>query len=501
MRLPAVTDREPIVVVGAGVAGLVAALELAARGLPVIVVETADRPGGKMRRACLVKQSFDSGPTVLTMRWVFDELFAQAGLSFAELVPTRAATILARHAWTDGGRLDLYADVARSADEIARFSSPAEGRRFLRYCDEARATYQALERDFIRAQRPSMTQLVGRIASRQPAQLLAIRPFETLWRALGRHFTDPRLQQLFGRYATYCGSSPFTAPATLMLVSHVEQQGVWLVDGGMYRIAEVLERVARDRGARFRYLNEAVGIETDRGRVCGVRLAGGEVLSASAVIVNADAAAIAGGKLGQAAADAAADAARVERSLSAITWLAYTSTQGFPLLRHNVFFSRDYRAEFDALFGHRRLPLDPTVYVCAQDRGAGCEEPAGDGTGPERLLCLINAPADGDRPGNSLEGAQALVFGALERFGLRIDLRGATTQQTGPDDFERLYPGSGGALYGGATHGWRASFQRPGATSRLRGLYLAGGSVHPGPGVPMAALSGRLAAQRLIEEQ
>jgi len=514
MRRLALSDQQPVVVIGAGIAGLVAAFELSCRGVPVLVTETADRPGGKMRRTLLdtaqQQRSFDAGPTVLTMRWVFEALFADAGLSFAEHVPTRPASILARHAWPDGARLDLHADAALSAEAIARLAGPEEGRRFLRFCAEARATYEALEHDFIRAQRPSMVGMVRRIGARRPADLLAIRPFETLWHALGRHFTDPRLRQLFGRYATYCGSSPFSAPATLMLVAHVEQDGVWMVDQGMFRIAEVLEELARARGARFRYGSQAVGIGTDAHGVCSVELAGGETLRAGAVIANADARALEQGRLGPAGARAAAGAGRLERSLSAVTWIVDARTDGFPLVRHNVFFSADYRAEFDAIFGRRRLPADPTIYVCAQDREApapgdapGHAPTAGSADARERLLCLINAPADGDQPAADAGAAvdESRIFGLLARFGLQIERQGATLRQTTPAQFERLYPGSGGALYGGASHGWRASFQRPGAASVVPGLYLAGGSVHPGPGVPMAALSGRLAAQRLLEDR
>ncbi len=495
MHRLAISEERPVVVIGAGVAGLAAALDLAARGLPVQVVEAADRPGGKMRRAMLGAQPFDAGPTVLTMRWVFEELFSDAGLSFADHVATRPAEILARHAWSDGAVLDLHADAAHSADAIARFAGPDEGRRFVQFCDAARATYRALERDFIRAQRPSMPGLVGRIGARRPTDLFAIRPFETLWRALGRHFTDPRLQQLFGRYATYCGSSPYVAPATLMLVAHVEQDGVWLVEPGMYALAEALEGAARERGARFAYGNAAQRIDTDAHGVRAVTLADGAVLAAGAVIVNADAAAVALGRFGAAAARAAAGAGGLARSLSAITWLLDAPTSGFALLRHNVFFSDDYRAEFAAIFGAGKLPADPTIYVCAQDRGAAPADAAV--RGRERLLCLVNAPADGDRY-SALPYAHAepqRIFGLLERFGLHVDPTSASVHQTTPAGFERLYPGSGGALYGSASHGWRASFQRPRAAGAVPGLFLAGGSVHPGPGVPMAALSGRLAAQ------
>jgi 1-hydroxycarotenoid 3,4-desaturase len=496
-RLP-ISERRPVIVIGAGVAGLASALVLAAGGVPTVVIESAAGPGGKMGRARLAGQCFDAGPTVLTMRWVFEELFAEAGASFERDVPTRAATILARHAWPGNACLDLYADAAASAEQIGHFAGAGEADRFLRFCEQARATYRALEHDFIRAQRPSVGRLVAGVTSRRPADLLAIRPFETLWRSLQRYFGDPRLQQLFGRYATYCGSSPFDAPATLMLVAHVEQEGVWLVDPGMYRIAEAMEQLAAGLGARFRYGAQVERIGTDADGVCNVQLEDGEVLAAAAIVVNADAAALAQGCLGPAAARAAGGADRLPRSLSAVTWQVLARTAGFPMLRHNVFFSGNYQAEFDALFRARSMPAEATIYVCAQDRGAAGADPVPEGA--EKLLCLINAPADGDRPMPSLDGQAATdrVFGRLEQFGLRIEWAGASVQQTTPPQFAQRYPGTGGALYGSATHGWRASFARPGASTAVPGLYLAGGSIHPGPGVPMAALSGRLAARCVL---
>jgi 1-hydroxycarotenoid 3,4-desaturase len=175
-------------------------------------------------------------------------------------------------------------------------------------------------------------------------------------------------------------------------------------------------------------------------------------------------------------------------------------TEGFPLLRHNVFFSGDYAREFQDLFARRQPPDSPTVYVCAQDRTD--REPA-PGAGPERLLCLINAPAAGDaapRDRPEFETCAERTFLQLARCGLHVHRTPQDTVLTTPVDFERLFPGTGGALYGQATHGWRTSFTRPASRSRIPWLYLAGGSTHPGAGVPMAALSGRLAAETLLAD-
>jgi 1-hydroxycarotenoid 3,4-desaturase len=188
------------------------------------------------------------------------------------------------------------------------------------------------------------------------------------------------------------------------------------------------------------------------------------------------------------------------RSLSAIIWNLVAETEGFPLLRHTVFFSRDYRAEFDAIFRDGRPPGEPTVYICAQDRDDRGEWPAGT---PERLLCLINAPALGDSkplPSSEVEQCAERTFSLLTRCGLRVQRSPHLSQVTTPTGFSELFPATGGALYGQASHGWKASFSRPGSRSAIPGLYLAGGSTHPGAGVPMATLSGRLAASCVLAD-
>jgi 1-hydroxycarotenoid 3,4-desaturase len=328
------------------------------------------------------------------------------------------------------------------------------------------------------------------------AALTGLGPFATLWSRLGHHFHDPRLRQLFGRYATYCGASPWLAPATLMLIAHVEQCGVWSVRGGLHALPQALAALARQRGAELHFGCSVQRILVRNGRACGVRLADGRELAADAVLFNGDANALATGLLGDEAAIAAPAVAPGQRSLSALTWAVHAHTQGFALARHNVFFCADYRREFDDVFRRRRLPTQGTVYVCAQDRGDDGAAPAG----RERLLCLLNAPADGDRrPFDDAEIEPCLrrCQDLLQHCGLQLEAA-APRAVTTPAMFNRLFPGTGGALYGAAGHGWMALFRRPGSASRLPGLYLAGGSVHPGPGVPMAAMSGRLAAETLL---
>jgi 1-hydroxycarotenoid 3,4-desaturase len=439
----------------------------------------------------------DAGPTVFTMRWIFESLFADAGASICDHLTLQPAEILARHAWCQGGQLDLFADIGRSADAIGAFAGAKDAQGYKDFCTRAAAIYATLRLPFIAGQRPSPLELVRRVGLGRLGDMWRTAPLQSMWSALGEHFTDPRLRQLFGRYATYCGSSPFQAPATLMLVAHVEQDGVWLVQGGMRRVADALLALGQSQGATYRFDAHVAEIMCAGNRVRGVRLADGEVIEADAVVFNGDVSALARGLLGGAVRRAAPDTRAAARSLSAITWCVRARTSGFPLLHHNVFFAENYRAEFNAIFGKRAIAAHPTVYICAQDRGFSDNPAPGE---PERLLLLINAPADGDTRRFPITDYAERTFAVLDQCGLTVDPvgRGAPTA---PDGFELLFPGSGGALYGRASHGAMASFARPGAASRLGGLYLAGGSVHPGPGIPMAAMSGRLAAARLLADR
>lgn len=485
-----------MVVVGAGIAGLSAALVLSRRGLDVTVLERRDRPGGKMREVAVGARAIDSGPTVFTMRWVFDALFDELGTRLEDHVTLQPLDILARHAWTDGSRFDLFADMERTTDAIGAFSGAVDARGFQRFSADAKRIFDVLRDPFICSPTPSMPGLLRSAGFRD---LTAIKPFKTMWSALEGYFRDPRLRQLFGRYATYCGSSPFDSPATLMLVAHVESIGVWLVDGGMYKLAEALSALAVERGVTLRTGADVSRIVVTSGRAAGVELAGGERIEADAVLTTADVAALSAGLFGSGAARAVAPLPEKARSLSAMTWSCVARASGFPLLRHSVFFSENYRAEFDSLFHRHRMAEEPTVYICAQDR----DDSAATASTEERLFILVNAPPAGDsqRFGTGEIGLCAgQAFRTLERCGLALATTPDMTQVTTPADFNAMFPGTGGALYGRASHGWMASFQRPGARTTLPGLYVAGGSAHPGPGVPMASLSGRMAASSLIQD-
>lgn len=493
------SDRK-VIVVGAGMGGLTASITLASQGVQVRVVERDTMPGGKLKPVRIDGVALDAGPTVFTMRSVFDELFALADQHFDRHLQLTPLSTLARHVWQGNQQLDLLADFEASVAEIGRFAGAKAAAQYRDFCRRSRRTFETLDLHYLRAQRPTPLSLAWRCGLRDLPGLMHISPFLSLWRELGRRFDDPRLRQLFARYATYGGSSPMAAPATLMLIAHVERTGVWSVSGGMYKLAGVLMALAQSLGVRFDFNRPVARLCHRAGRVSGVELADGEVLAADAVVFNGDTSALAQGLLGDEARRAVHGILPAARSLSALTWNLHATVRDFDLARHTVFFSRDYAAEFDDLFNRHDLPEEPTVYVCAQDR---LDNAAVDPARPERLLCLVNAPTRADIEPfthEEIAACETRTFRRLSSLGLTLDpaMPGRIRHQ--PADWAQRFAGTGGALYGQATHGWRASFNRPGARSRLPGLYLAGGSTHPGAGVPMAALSGMLAAQQLMAD-
>ncbi|HJL04121.1 MAG TPA: phytoene desaturase family protein [Polyangiaceae bacterium LLY-WYZ-15_(1-7)] len=482
-----------MIVVGAGVGGLACAIDLARSGCRVRVLEQRPQPGGKARVVRPGSLGVDAGPTVLTMAWVFDELFDAAGADFRAAVSLERAAVLARHAWPDGVRLDLFDDAARTRDAIGATFGAAEARAYDAFRAQTRRIYAISEPHFIRAQRLTLPGIVKRFGARGLATLASLDSHRTMWAALSKRFAEPKLRQLFGRYATYTGSSPFEAPATLNLVAHVESEGVYRAAGGIGAVVRAMTDLARSLGVEVLAGRPVERIVVERGRAVGV-VSRGEHLPARAVVFNGDVSAIGGGLLGAEAARAVPPTPRALRSLSAITWAMEARPTGFPLLHHNVFFGPRYREEFEDIFDRGRAPEEPTVYVCAQDRG---DEPGERGL--ERVLVIVCAPANGDRPERwgpaERERCTRAMEAALRRVG--STLAPEAQRVTTPVEFAALFPGTGGALYGPRSKGARSVLARRGAKTKLPGLYLAGGSVHPGAGVPMATLSGRLAAERI----
>jgi len=496
------TDGPRTVVIGAGIGGLAAALSLAVAGREVIVFEAAEAPGGKMRALPSPAGPVDSGPTVFTLKPYFDDLFAVAGTRLENEVDIASESLLARHFWPCGGRLDLFSDAGRSAEAVTAFAGARDGAAFSRLAADARRLFDAFEGPVMRRPRPSLGG-IARALFADPGLTPLLAPPRTLWQALSRRFEDPRLAQLFARYATYVGGSPYATPALLMLIWEAESRGVWRIEGGMSALAQALARLVERWGGILHLGTPVAEIIVAHGRASGVRLADGELVRADSIVFNGDPAALGQGALGAAARKAAPCVSAKKRALSAYVWAFAAKPEGragADLAHHSVFFNANYRAEFDAI-ARGEMPTDATLYVCAQDRGIGRTP-----QGLERFEIIMNGPAHAaagpDMRGNEEEFDRCLTTttGLLAAQGLSFTPQPGRTALSTPQDFARRYPGSSGSLYGQSPHGAMAAFERPGPRSAIPGLFLAGGGVHPGAGVPMAMLSGRHAAAEILRD-
>lgn len=492
MPSPDSTVLRRAVVIGAGMGGLASAIRLAAGGCRVTVVETAEGPGGKARASVTAAGPAAMGPTVLTLKSEVDALFALCGTTTeAEITLTRLPR-LARHWWPGSGPLDLYPDRDANIEAIRALAGPREAQGFARFDAAARALYLAFEQPVMRAPKPDLAAIAS-TTLRQPKLWPALLPGMTLDRWLTQFFRDPRLRQLFGRYATYVGGRPAHTPAVLALVWQAEAQGVWAVKDGIQALAAALARAAESLGVRFHYATNARRITRQSGRVSLVETDQGHH-PADIVVFNGDPRALTDGHLGEAARTALKPPGKP--SLSAWVWSFAARPEGpraADLIHHNLFFTADPSAEFGPI-GQGQMPESPTLYLNAQDRELGPTPTL------ERFQIIMNAPANRPDQPDEDRSCHDRTFPPLSRMGLTFSPPPDPTALTRPKDLATRFPASQGAIYGASPEGTLAAFQRPVARTGLAGLYLAGGGVHPGAGVPMALLSGKQAALQALQD-
>lgn len=489
------------VVIGAGLGGLAAAIRLASRGFAVEVLEKNERPGGKVNIRQARGYTFDTGASLLTMRHVVEDLFESAGRRLEDYLDIQPLDPICRYRWPDGTHLDTSTDLARTAEEIRRVA-PGDVDGFRRFLADARRKYEVAERTFLAH---SLNDLPRLLRPRYARDLAALSSWRTLSAHVGRYFRSPHLRQLFNRFATYNGSSPYRTPATFALIPYVEfGLGAWYVRGGMYRLPAALARLAAELGVVLRTGAEVEQINVEGGRVRGVRLSGGEVRACETVVANSDAVEtyrrlIAPEARGRSFTER--KLSRIEPSSSGFVLLLGAARRYEQLAHHNIFFSSDYPSEFRSLFDELRPAAAPTVYVCATSRTDASQSPPGH----ENLFVLVNAPAlnTGTRWEEEAGAYRDVILRRLETFGLEALSASVEYEHViTPEDFQSLYGAHRGALYGISSNSTLSAFLRPPNRARhIRGLYFAGGSTHPGGGIPLVLLSGKMAAELIIQDR
>lgn len=488
---------KPIVIVGAGIGGLSASIHLAAAGQRVLVLEKNAQVGGKMSEVRAAGYRWDTGPSVITMRDVFEALFTAAGRKIEDYLTLLPVEPLTRYFYPDGVRLDASRDLATWLAQIeTRWPRDVAG--YLAYLAYAAEIHRVAGPVFIYDQPPAFSSF----AKVPPGDYLKVDPFRSMQGAINRFVRSPHLRQLLGRFATYVGASPFLAPATLNVIAYVEMAGgVWYPQGGVYAIARALEHLAGELGVEIRCNTAASQVLVEQGQVRAVNTVAGEVIPARAVIANLDAAAVYEHLLpaGSLPVSALRRLQHREPSCSGFVLLLGVEGQSPELAHHNIFFSRDYPGEFMDIFRRGIPPDEPTIYAAITSK----TDPAHAPQGHENWFILVNAPALSpvyDWISNA-KGYRDRVLARLADFGFDLRPKIRYERILTPVDLERMTGARRGALYGASSNSRFAAFLRPHNRSPyVRGLYLAGGTTHPGGGVPMVTLSGKVAAKLVLED-
>lgn len=486
----------PIVVVGGGIGGLSAAICLAAARRPVILLEQQPALGGKMGEFTAQGFRWDTGPSVITMRPVFESLFACAGRRLEDYLDLVPIDPLTRYFFPDGSIVNLTRDWPSLAAQIATLH-PQDVAGYLDFLAYAAELYRITGPVFIHNKPPSL----GRFARVPLRDMAKVAAWSTMHQTIARRVHHPHLRQILGRFATYVGASPYSAPATLSVIAHVELTGgVWYPRGGVYAVAKALRRLAEELGVEIHTSTQVEAIEVTKGHVTGVHV-GGATIATQSVIANVDVTTVYR-KLLSSTAVPSRVIARLES--------APTSCSGFALLlgirgchadlaHHNIFFSADYRREFDDIFVRRIPPQEPTIYVAITSK----TEPDHAPPGAENWFVLVNVPALDDRTDwhSMAEPYRDHVLATLAQRGCDIRCHIVAQQILTPLDIARATGAWRGALYGLSSNEPLNAFRRPHNRSpHVKGLYFAGGAVHPGGGVPMVIRSGMTAAALLLAD-
>ncbi|QOV90054.1 phytoene desaturase family protein [Humisphaera borealis] len=530
-----------VIVIGGGVGGLSAAIRLAAKGLRVTLLEKNDRIGGKLNLRELPHPGrpadrsfrFDTGPSLLTLPFVFEQLFEAAGTRLSNHLTLQRLDPIARYIWGDGTTFELRNDDDALEQELRKIAPDdvagyrafaAEGKRIWDLSAELflfKAPEQLLKprpgspadtADALAAAAdPLFRAKVGLKLLSTPFQIGMFRRFSVV---VDRAVRSRRLREVLYQYATYSGASPFKAPATLTCIPHAERQfGGWYPQGGMYRLAEALAEVAQSLGVDIRTSSPVdqvliepptAGAKSRRiGRAAGVRLADGEAIRADAVVCNADVVysyrSLIESRYRRKYADKTLN--KLEAGGSGLALLLGVEGTYPQLAHHNKFMPADYRSDVVSMFHTRTVPRDPAIYVCATTRTDASQAP----DDCENLFVLASAPPIDGTIDWSTRGPRyrdQLINSLEHAWGLKdLNKRIVVERQISPADLKSLYNANAGSIYGIGSNNLKDAFLRPPNRDKdVERLYFAGGATHPGGGLPLVALSGKIASEMVMED-
>jgi phytoene desaturase len=477
-----------VIVIGAGIAGIAAAIRQAVKGHEVAVYEANAYPGGKLSEFRSGDFRFDAGPSLFTMPHYVDELFTLAGKNPKEAFSYEKLETVCRYFYEDGTRINAWANRDKLAEEIAlKTKDPASA--VYQFLDYSARIYAITHAIFLEKSLHRLRSFLNWETLKAVFRFPKIDPFRSMNAANSDFFKDDKTIRFFNRYATYNGSSPYKAPATLNVIPHLEQHfGAYFPKGGMVAITQSLVTLAENLGVKFNYHARVEAILVEDKKVKGIRL-NGENIPADRVISNMDI----WFTYRQLLKNEAAPKRILSQERSSSALIFYWGIQAeFPELDlHNIFFSEDYKKEFAAIWEQQAVDVDPTIYVNISAKYQTEDAPKG----AENWFVMINVPANtGQNWDKLIAEARKNILQKLSRI-LNRDIAPLIVAEEilDPRSIEQKTASYQGSLYGTSSNNQFAAFLRhANFSSKIKELYFVGGSVHPGGGIPLALLSAKI---------
>ena len=487
-----------ILVIGAGMGGMMSAARLAKAGHEVSLYEASDRVGGKLHTEWIGKVAFDTGPSLLTLPAVYKDFFARTGKHLGLLCEIKAVDPSFDYRFADGTSVQ-FANLSRfnTLNNLRAAYGEDVAQQWDQIMRRAEKMWDVSREPFIENELRSPLSLLKRKSLLSDIRIIA--PWKSLREIANESLPDQHLRFILDRYATYSGSDPRKAPAVLASIAFVEEAfGAWHIKGGLGTLANLVHERSEKLGVVFHLNSPVAKINISKNKATGITLETGEIIAADAVIANADASLIynelISGKIRKIK-KVRKNIAKADPSLAGFSLLlGMRKDEDAQLMHHTVLFPKDYDAEFDAIFTHKKPVDEPTIYICAPGDDAMSKDES-----LESWFVLVNAPTHG---ANSFDWSDQefarnyanSIIDQIEARGITVRSRLESLTIRTPADLETQVRAPGGSIYGTSSNGAKAAFMRAKNRSPINALYCVGGSAHPGGGLPLVGLSAEMVA-------
>lgn len=486
--------KKRIAVIGGGLGGLSAGIRLAHNGFDVDLFEQNNHLGGKVSEIRSHGYRFDTGPSVITLINYIRDLFVDSGESIDDYMEFVKIEPISRNFFSDGTLFDLSSDINRLNENIRKFTGNSNyiSNKYIAYLENI---YGLTADVFLNQPLHEILMLIRQKKFPPLTDFLRIDAFRTMHQANHSFFNDTRLQKVFDRFATYNGSSPYLTPATLNIIAYVELiLGSYYIKGGIYRLVESIFKLAQKVGVNLYFNKKADEIIHDNNKVIGIKV-NGENHRYDYVVSNADVV-YTHKNLIKGFPRITKKIESLEPSLSGLVYLLGVNKIHHQLMHHNVFFADDYENEFVEIFKKQVPPIDPTIYLAITSKSDEQHAPVSS----ENWFLLINMPyINKNLNEERIELMMNVVLNKLKNFGFDISNNIEFVHTITPFDLESSYSSNKGSIYGISSNSRFTAFKRhPNRSRILKNLFFAGGSVHPGGGVPLVLSSGKLVSDLIL---